>query len=513
MGAGGFHLNFQVLWTCDDNPGGTVSDPGRVDLVDGSGNLVAQLLATADRSGPSVSVSGAGSVSGARASIHLFGAGNTPADGSVHGTWIITGPAPGAYSLRFWFFQVMVPRDPLSAIETDSMDAGGSGAIGGAPTPTPTPSPTPTPPPPTVGLAAPASATAFQAVGVGATAAASAGGSPLASVEIDVSWDNGNSWGVVSADAHPSNPSDSESASYAFPQAGAAVLRAVATDARGLTAASTQAVAVARASQGPVTVSPAAVSVTAGQSVAFSASGGSTGNYAWGGSASGSGLAQTVTFSSPGSFAVTVLDTGNANINPSPPASAAVSVQNPFYMLSVSASGAGTVSGGGSYPPNSQATAAAVPGPGSAFTGWTGDVTAATPTLSILMSANRSVMAHFSALLPQTISFTPPGAVSTRTPPFALAVTSSSGLPVSLALDSGPATLAGNAVTPSGTTGEVTITATQPGNAQYLPAQPVVISFAIGPPPPGVILRDDSAATKKSDKDTRATSFTSDGAH
>ena len=489
MGAGGYRLNFQVLWTCDDDPSGTASDPGRIDLVDSSGNMVAQLLATAGRSGPSVSVSGAGSVSGASASIHLYGAHNTPADGSVHGTWTITGPAPGAYSLRFWFFDVMVPRDPLSAIETDSMDAGGSGAIGGIPTPTP--APTPTPPPPNVSLSAPSSATAFQAVVVGATAAASAGGSPLASVEIDVSWDNGNSWGVVAADAHPSSPSDSESATYSFPQAGAALLRAVATNAGGLMAASTQAVAVARASQGPVAVYPAAVSVTAGQSVAFSASGGSTGNYTWGGSASGSGPAQTVTFPTSGSYAVTVFDTGNATFNPSPPASAAVTVQNPFYTLSVSASGAGSVSGGGSYPPNAQATATAVPGAGSGFTGWTGDVTASTPSLSILMSANKSVMAHFTALLPQSISYTPPRAVSTRSPAFALAVTSSSGLPVSLALDSGPATFAGNVVTPSGATGEVTITATQPGNAQYLPAQPVVITFAIGPPPPGVILGGD----------------------
>jgi uncharacterized repeat protein (TIGR02543 family) len=210
---------------------------------------------------------------------------------------------------------------------------------------------------------------------------------------------------------------------------------------------------------------------------------------------------------------VTVLDQGNANFNPSPSASAAVSVQNPFYTLSVSASGAGTVSGGGSYPPNAEATAYAIPGAGNAFAGWTGDATAATPTVSILMSANRSLMAHFSPLLAQTISYAPPGAISTRTPAFALAVTASSGLPVSLALDSGPATLAGNVVTPSGSTGEVTVTATQPGNAQYLPAQPVIITFAIGPPPPGVILTDDSAATKKSDKDTRATSFTSDGAH
>jgi len=513
MGAGGYRLNFQVLWTCDDDPGGTVSDPGRIDLVDGSGSLIAQLLATAGRSGPSISVSGAGTVSGATASIHLYGAGSTPADGTVHGTWTLVGLAPGTYSLRFWYFQVMVSRNPLSAVETNAMDAGGSGTIGGTPTPTPTPSPTPTPPPPAVGLAAPSSATVFQTVSVSATAAASSGASPLASVEIDASWDNGSSWGVVAANTHPSNPSDSESASYTLRGAGVVLLRAVATDARGLAATSSQSVAVAKANQGTVTVSPSAVSITAGQSVAFSASGGSTGNYAWGGSAGGLGPAQTVTFPAAGSYAVTVLDQGNATFNPSPSASAAVSVQNPFYTLSVSASGVGTVSGAGSYRPNAEATAFATPGAGNAFAGWTGDATAATPSLSILMSGNRSVMAHFSPLLTQTITYAPPGAVSTRSPAFALGVTASSGLPVSLALDSGPATLAGNVVTPTGTAGEVTITATQPGNAQYLPAPPVVIAFAIGPPPPGVILRDDSAATKKSDKDTPVTSFTSGGAH
>jgi hypothetical protein len=123
------------------------------------------------------------------------------------------------------------------------------------------------------------------------------------------------------------------------------------------------------------------------------------------------------------------------------------------------------------------------------------------------MSSNKSVMAHFTALLPQTISFGPPGTVTTRSLPFALVATASSGLPVSLALDSGPVSLSGAVATPTGSAGEVTVTATQAGNAAYLPAQPVAISFAIGQPPSGVLLTDDSASTRRTDRTTRTTSF------
>jgi uncharacterized repeat protein (TIGR02543 family) len=214
-----------------------------------------------------------------------------------------------------------------------------------------------------------------------------------------------------------------------------------------------------------------------------------------------------VTFPSPGTYTVSVLDSGNADYNPSAAATATISVQTAFYVLSVTASSGGSASGGGSYPPNSQATAVATAGPGESFTGWTGDATGTAQSLSILMNSNKSIMAHFTPLLSQTISFVPPGTVSTRSPPFALSATASSGLPVQIALESGPASLSGYLLTPSGTTGEVTLRATQPGNAQYLPAQPVTVSFSIGPAPAGVLLVDDSAATKRTDKYTRTTSF------
>jgi plastocyanin len=353
----------------------------------------------------------------------------------------------------------------------------------------------------------------FQGVTLGATATVSAGGFPLASVEIEVSEDNGATWTSLAANTHPSSPSDSESLSHAFVSAGTASLRATATDTHGLTASSAQTVAVGRAGQGALALIPAVSSLTAGQSIAFSASGGATGNYSWGGAASGSGSVQTVTFPAPGTYAVTVVDSGDSNYSPSAPASATITVADPFFTLSAAASAGGTVTGGGSYPQNSLATAVATAGPGEGFAGWTGDATGEAPSISLVMNANKSITAHFFALLSQTISFVPPAGVTTRTPAFPLSVTSSSGLPVTLALVSGPATLAAATVTPSGATGEVVLLATQPGNADYLPAPPVLISFAVGLPPPGVLLTDASSATKRSDRTTRVTSLTSAQAH
>lgn len=339
------------------------------------------------------------------------------------------------------------------------------------------------------------------------------GGSPLAEVVLDLSQDGGNTWVTVLTDTHPSSPSDTENASYTFASAGSATLRATVSDASGLAASATQAVAIAKASQGSVSISPVSETITAGQSIAFAALGGDTGNYSWGGAARGTGAAQTVEFPTAGSYMVTVDDSGNSNYNPSPPATATITVQAPFNVLTLTSTGGGSVAGGGSYPPGAEATALATADPGNAFAGWTGDATGTSPSLSVLMSSNVSLVAHFSQLLTQTISYVPPGSVSTRSPAFALSVTSTSGLPVLLVLNSGPATLASNVITPSGTQGQVVLTATQPGNSQYLAAQPVVITFAIGPPPPGVLLSDDSAATKRSDKATRVTSFTSAQGH
>lgn len=496
-GPGGYVLNFQFQWSCDDDHGGTTSPGGRIDLVDPSGVTVAEVTGTVRAGSPSVGAPAVGALTALSCSVDALGAGGTPADGTLSGTWRITGLGPGPYSLRFWSYQDWIVGLVATSIWTAAADAGGGGPISG----------------PAIALSAPQAATVLAPVAVGATASMGANGNPLASVAVDVSMDAGATWSAVVANARASSPSDTEGATTSFGQAGTATLRATVTDAGGLQATSVQTVAIARAAQAGVAITPASLSLTAGQSAAFSASGGATGNYSWGGLAAGSGPAQTVAFPFPGTYAVSVFDAGNAAFDPSGAATATVAVQTAFFMLSVAASPGGTASGGGSYPPNAQATAVATPDPGYAFSGWTGDLTGASASLTVLMDANKSLTANFAALLPQTISFSAPAKVTLKSPPVALSATASSGLAVQIALVSGPASLAGSVLTPSGTTGQVTLTATQPGNSQYLPAQPVTVSFPIGPAPAGVFLSDDSAATKRTDRFTRNTSFTSTAAH
>lgn len=501
LGPGGYLLNFDVIWACDDRPDPTTSAPGRIELVDGTGAVIADVVATIGGGRPLIQAQGAGTVSGALATVSRLGAGGTPADGFLHASWRISGPAPGGYTLRFWFYQEATVGFPVSTITTQAMDAGGSGPIGEARSA----------PPPTIALSVPATSTVFQPAALTATAAASSGGGALASVSIEASVDGGATWMAVAANSRPSSPTDVESAAFVFRRAGTATVRATATDVSGLQASTEKALPVAKANQPAIALTPAGATVAQGQSVAFTASGGASGSYAWGGSASGTGSTKTVDFLSAGTFAVTAYDLGNAAYNPSGPASASVSVQAALFTLSVSSAGGGAVSGGGSYPPDALATAAATPASGNTFAGWSGDATSASPSVSILMNADKSLLAHFTPLLAQTISFPPPGPLTTRSPSFALAASASSGLPVTLTLDSGPATLAGNRLTPTGAAGTATVTATQPGDSEYLPAPPVTIAFPIGLPPPGVLLSDDSAATKKTDRDTRTTSFRSVG--
>ncbi|HZH66794.1 MAG TPA: PA14 domain-containing protein, partial [Flavisolibacter sp.] len=81
-------------------------------------------------------------------------------------------------------------------------------------------------------------------------------------------------------------------------------------------------------------------------------------------------------------------------------------------------------------------------------------------------------------LLDQTISFLPLANIAFGTGAITLAATASSALPVSFALVSGPATIAGNQLTPTGP-GTISIRATQGGNTIYNPAPEVVQNFLV----------------------------------
>ncbi|WP_139002097.1 fibronectin type III domain-containing protein, partial [Hyunsoonleella aestuarii] len=85
--------------------------------------------------------------------------------------------------------------------------------------------------------------------------------------------------------------------------------------------------------------------------------------------------------------------------------------------------------------------------------------------------------------IPQTITFDPISDKFTTDVPFQVNATASSGLPVSFSMVSGPASVSGNTVTLSGTTGTVTVRASQAGNSTYNPATDVDQTFDVLPAP------------------------------
>lgn len=85
----------------------------------------------------------------------------------------------------------------------------------------------------------------------------------------------------------------------------------------------------------------------------------------------------------------------------------------------------------------------------------------------------------------QTITFLPISDKFQTDLPFSVSAVASSGLPVSIAVVSGPASVSGNTVTLTGGTGLVTLRATQAGNAAFEAALPVVQTFTVKLTPTG----------------------------
>ena len=79
----------------------------------------------------------------------------------------------------------------------------------------------------------------------------------------------------------------------------------------------------------------------------------------------------------------------------------------------------------------------------------------------------------------QTITFAPSATVKLSDSPLTLSATASSGLPVSLALISGPATLSGSTLTLTNV-GAVAVRATQAGNSSYAAAPAVTANIVVG---------------------------------
>lgn len=77
----------------------------------------------------------------------------------------------------------------------------------------------------------------------------------------------------------------------------------------------------------------------------------------------------------------------------------------------------------------------------------------------------------------QVINFPPVADKLVTDAPFTLNATTNSGLPITYEVTAGPATVSGNTITLTGTSGEVTVKASQAGNGSYQPASDVYVSF------------------------------------
>jgi uncharacterized repeat protein (TIGR02543 family) len=146
------------------------------------------------------------------------------------------------------------------------------------------------------------------------------------------------------------------------------------------------------------------------------------------------------------------------------------------YALTTAASGGGSVTAGGTYPHGSTVTVTATPSSGYRFTGWSGDASGSAVSVTVTMTAQRSVTANFAAKAPQIVNFPPPADRSIPAPAFPPGGSATSGLPVTYTVVSGPATIVGGQIQVNGP-GSITVRASQPGDDFYLPAADVLRTF------------------------------------
>ncbi|WP_415907023.1 beta strand repeat-containing protein [Oleiharenicola sp. Vm1] len=170
----------------------------------------------------------------------------------------------------------------------------------------------------------------------------------------------------------------------------------------------------------------------------------------------------------------------------------------PMAVLTVNMNAGGSVTGGGSYSINDMASFSATPDSTHYFVGWSGDYTGAATAGSILMDTDHVVTATFASKLAQTITFPNPGDLEMRSAPYTLTADATSGLPVTLVVVSGPATISGKNLTVTGA-GQITVKASQAGNSLYLPAPDVTQIFNGVITPPTVTAQGESAGKVKKD--------------
>ncbi len=446
-----YDLNFDINWACDDYP--QLGVQGKIELLDSSGTRVAAVWASVYRSsGPYLFTIGPGSTSNVNYYMAVYSADGSPADGDLTFTWNLTGLAPGTYTLRLWNYTSYDSLLHATTVWTSPMFLGGS-------------APPPTNVPPTI-----AWTSTTTTAGSGQTYTISAHGNDadgnLTQVNI---WKNGAPFafagGGNGTDSDSSNPStDTGPQTVTFTaQAvdGAGATSALITQVVTITAAppvqyslATLAGAGGSVSPGGIFASGASATVTASPDAAHDFSG-------WSGDASG--------IANPYGIVMDRDKTVQANF------------VLKSYLLTTSAANGGSVTPGGSYPLGTIVTITATTDATHYFIGWAGDASGTAPSVAVTVDRAKAVQALFAAMNAQTITFNPPGDHPLGSPAFALAATASSGLRVTFAIVSGPATIAGNSVQVTGP-GTVIVQASQAGDPFTLAAPAVTQSFNVTAP-------------------------------
>ena len=451
-----YDISFNVSWWSDDYP--MNSAPGRLDVLDSGGQLVGRVIAS-DYDGPSITVSGSGTVDGVQSNIGRY-AGGAPADGFLSGVWHLTGLTPGTYTLRLWNYRTWDTLYSATTVWTHT-----SFVSGGEPAPANTA--------PTISWTS-APATAPHAQGYYVAAHGHDDDGNLAQVNV---WKNG----VPFAFAGGGNGTDGDSGnatSDAGPQT--VTFTAQAVDASGAASpmiSCTVSIGAPPPAQYSLTtttgpggsVSPGGP-YSAGSTATVVASPDAAHDFAgWSGSAGGS--ANPLGLVMDGDKAV------QANFT----------VKS--YALTTSAMSGGSTTPGGTYPYGTTVTISALPDTVHYFTGWTGDAAGTAPSIAVLLDRTKFVQAQFAPKTAQSISFSPPGDQNVGAV-IPLSATSSSGLPVSFVVVSGPANFTNGTLTVTGS-GAVTIQAVQPGDTYTLAAPPVTGTFNAAAP---AMLRYQAAA-------------------
>lgn len=146
------------------------------------------------------------------------------------------------------------------------------------------------------------------------------------------------------------------------------------------------------------------------------------------------------------------------------------------YPLVTAATEGGAVTAGGTYPHGTTITVTASAADNYRFVGWDGDASGSERSVAVFMSAAKSVQAFFVPKSAQSIVFPPLADQNLGASPIALSATASSGLPVTYAVVSGPASISGNQLMIGGA-GAIVVEARQSGDAIYLPAPTVTRAF------------------------------------